>query len=83
VLPKYANCRRCGSRINHAEGYSSVHFSEGKTTLEKLRNGKVICLCVECSLALRTYLGVPEVPPRPVVSPPGLPEPPVSLYWED
>lgn len=86
MLEKVANCRRCGSRISHAEGYAGVHFSEGATALEQLRNGKVVFLCVECSLALRTWLGFTELPPRPIiepVGPPKPPDPPVSLYFED
>lgn len=55
-------CRKCRHRFNPEEGFVGIHFSEGKTAADQLRNGTVVFLCAGCADPLRAYLNLPIVP---------------------
>lgn len=59
---KLIACRRCGHRSHPDHGFVAIHFSEGHSALEQLRNGRVVYICDECGELLRSWLRIAPIP---------------------
>lgn len=68
------SCAGCGLEIVDAEGYGSFTWGYGRTALEQVQNYRTVRYCGVCAKALRSHLGLPDIPP--------IPEPPIACQDE-
>jgi DNA-directed RNA polymerase subunit RPC12/RpoP len=49
-------CEKCQTEFSNDYGHTGIHFVEGATALEQIRDGRVVYLCPECAKTLRRWL---------------------------